>query len=298
MRDIYTIIFRLTLSCILAALVMGGTYIVTNNAKIHNEHVKEQKVRYALLGYDSIKPAPQSVALHVMYRYVVSGHDRQFIGYLLPMKEKSEATHCFVLIDLNGKFVEKRSIAISLDQAKEQSLRDAAVQDVLGPEKTIRFADQTIIATDGGRRTAYLLGGKFQGFKTFVSVMLAIDPTYTIKGLEILEHEEDPGLGAEIKEDYFRKQFNDKPIDVLKTLAVTKTPLPEEYQNALEGEVEQSEALTVIEQYRDHDIYALTGATISSRAVTDGVKGIVRKFVYRFTILETVIQEQQLTVAF
>lgn len=298
MRDIYTIIFRLTLSCILAALVMGGTYIVTNNAKIHNEHVKEQKVRYALLGYDSKRPAPQSVALHTMYRYVVSGYDQQFIGYLLPMREEAEATHCFVLIDLDGEFVEKRSVAISLDQAQEQAGRDAAVQDVVGSEKTIRFADQTIIATDGNHRTAYLLDGKFQGFKTFVSVMLAIDPNYTIRGLEILEHEEDPGLGAEIKEDYFRKQFEDKPIDVLKTLVVTKTPLPEDYQNALEGEVEPAEALAVVEQYRDHDIYALTGATISSRAVTEGVKGIVRKFVYRFTILETVIREQQLTVAF
>lgn len=298
MKDIFTIVFRLTLTCILAAIVMGGTYILTSKAKIHNEHVKEQKVRYALLGYDSKNPAPASVVLHSMYRYVVSEHDEQFIGYLLPMSGNAQDSHSFVLIDLDGVFVAKVPVDISVDGAKELTARDAAIQEVLDSGKTIRFADQTIIATKDSSRIAYLLGGKFQGFKTFVSVMLAIDPAYSILGLEILEHEEDPGLGAEIEQDYFRNQFQDKSIDALKTLSVVKEPLPKDYQDALEGKIQAADALALIKKYRDHDIYALTGATISSRAVTDGVKGIVRKFVYRLTVLENVIKEQQLAVAF
>ena len=41
------------------------------------------------------------------------------------------------------------------------------------------------------------------------------------------------------------------------------------------------------------DIYALTGATISSRAVTNGVKDTVRKFVYRLDILNDAHQTRK-----
>ena len=51
MKEIITIVVRLTLTCLLAATVMGLCFIFTSNAKKHNEHVKEQKVMYELLGY-------------------------------------------------------------------------------------------------------------------------------------------------------------------------------------------------------------------------------------------------------
>ena len=87
MKDILTIIMRLTITCILAATVMGSAFIITNKAKKHNEHVNEQKVRYSLLGYSAAKPIPESMALHEMYRYVVTDKESQAIGYLLPGKE-------------------------------------------------------------------------------------------------------------------------------------------------------------------------------------------------------------------
>ncbi len=298
MKDIYTIIFRLTLSCILAGLVMGGTYIVTNKAKKHNEHAREQQVRLALLGYDKNNPAPESVKLHALYRYVISGGPEQAIGYLLPMSAGGEAPFALVVIDLDGNFVESAPLQIAPEKVAEQSERDTLVEASLGTGRTARFADQVVIATDDGARAAYLLGGKFQGFKTFINVMLSIDPKYSIMGLEILEHEEDPGLGAEIEQDYFRNQFKDKAFDVLKTLSVVKKPLPGDYQDALEGKIDESTVQSMIEQYRDQDIYALTGATISSDAVLGGVKGIVRKFVYRLSILDKVIKEQQIAVSF
>ena len=51
MKDILSIVIRLTVSCLLAASVMGICFIFTSNAKKHNEHVKEQQVMYELLGY-------------------------------------------------------------------------------------------------------------------------------------------------------------------------------------------------------------------------------------------------------
>ncbi|CAG35501.1 FMN-binding protein [Desulfotalea psychrophila] len=298
MKDILTIIFRLTLSCMLAGTVIGGTYIFTKNAKAHNAHVTEQKVRYALLGYQNQDAVPASVALHTMYRYVVSEPGKQYIGYLLPMKEGAEAPYLFLLISLDGKFVESFPMNLTSEAVLEDGSRAEALAAVLGAVRQARFADQTTIATDSGARMAYLLEGKFQGFKTFIKVMLAIDPHNAIMGLEILEHEEDPGLGAEITQDYFRKQFNKKSLEVLTHLGVVKEPLPVEYQNALEGRVDRAAVESVMDKYKDHDIYALTGATISSNSVTTGVKAIVRKFVYRLRILDGVLKAQQLQVAF
>ena len=56
-------------------------------------------------------------------------------------------------------------------------------------------------------KVVYLIPREFPGFKTFIEVMLALNPSLEIIGLEIMEHEEDPGLGGDNDQDYFKKQF-------------------------------------------------------------------------------------------
>ncbi len=294
MKEMLTIIIRLTLSCMLAATVMGAAFLVTNKAKKHNEHVNEQNVRYALLGYSQDKPIPESMALHEIYRYIVSDRNSQAIGYLLPGKDGL----IFVTIDMAGKMIENRPVQIDEAKIREKEERDKVIREIVGGGKDVSFADQTIVVTENGKRKAYLLDGKFTGFKTFIGVMLALDPQFSLLGLEILEHEEDPGLGAEIEQDYFRNQFKGKSFENLKGLEVVKEPMPDAYLQALEGKVAESEAAATLKQYADHDIYALTGATISSRAVNNGVKGIVKKFAYRLNILDAVLADEKIAVAF
>ncbi len=298
MKDIITIVVRLTVSCLLAATVMGVCFIFTSNAKKHNEHIKEQQVVYALLGYEAGSQIPESLALHEVYRYVISSPEKQSIGYLVPQGLLEEGQFLFVNIDLNGQLIETKPIALSEKDALEPDTRNKAVQGAIGPGYDVSFADQTIVVTDDGNRIAYLLGGKFQGFKTFVNVMLAVDPDFTLVGLEILEHEEDPGLGAEIEQDYFKNQFKGKPFEALKAIDVVKAPIPEDYLKALNGKVSEEDILKFREQYKDKDIYALTGATISTRAVSNGVKSIVQKFAYRVNVLDKVLKDQQLAVSF
>jgi electron transport complex protein RnfG len=298
MKNIITIVVRLTLSCLLAATVMGLCFIFTNNAKKHNEHVKEQQVMYSLLGYKGDAKAPESLALHEVYRYVISNSEKQTIGYLVPSQQGAEQNFLFVNIDLNGSLIESKPISLSEIEALEPETRNKAVIAAVGPGYQVTFADQTVVVTDNGNRVGYLLGGKFQGFKTFVNVMLAVDPTFTLIGLEILEHEEDPGLGAEIEQDYFKNQFKGKPFEALKTIDVVKAPIPSDYLKALNGKMSEEDVLRFREQYKDKDIYALTGATISTKAVADGVKGIVKKFAYRVDVLDKVLKEQQLAVSF
>lgn len=298
MKDIITIVFRLTVSCLLAATVMGICFIFTSNAKKHNEHVKEQKVMYELLGYKGGAEIPSSLAMHEVYRYVLSKGDTQSIGYVLPQDQGGKPAFLFVNINLDGKLIETKPVSLSEADALDDELRQKAVQVALGPAYGVTFADQTIVVTDNGARIAYLLGGKFQGFKTFIHVMLAVDPAFSLLGLEILEHEEDPGLGAEIEQEYFKNQFKDKPFDALKAIDVVKAPIPDDYLKALNRKVSEEDILKLREQYKDGDVYALTGATISTKAVCNGVKSIVTKFAYRVNVLDNVLKEQQLAASF
>jgi H+/Na+-translocating ferredoxin:NAD+ oxidoreductase subunit G len=298
MKDILTIVFRLTLTCLLAATVMGLCFIFTSNAKKHNEHAKEQQVMYELLGYKGGAAIPESLALHEVYRYVISSSEQQSIGYIVPQEHGKEGAFLFVNIDLSGALIETKPMALSETEVLEAEIRNRAVLTAVGSGHEVNFADQTIVVTDNGSRIAYLLGGKFQGFKTFVKVMLAVDPDFSMIGLEILEHEEDPGLGAEIEQDYFKNQFKGKPFEALKAIDVVKAPIPADYLKALNGKVSEEDILKFREQYMDKDIYALTGATISTKAVCNGVKGIVKKFAYRVNVLDKVLNEQQITVSF
>ena len=100
---------------------------------------------------------------------------------------------------------------------------------------------------------------------------------------------------------FFKNQFKNKSYQKLKQLDVVKEPLPEEYRKALEvkkGFMSPEEVQRIRAKYQDNDIYALTGATISSKAVTDGVKGMVKRFAYRVERLERVVQSQKLPAAF
>jgi electron transport complex protein RnfG len=301
MKDILTIIFRLTVACLLAGLVMGITFVLTSKAKKHNLHQNEQKVMLSLLGFSERNPAPATLAMHEVYRYLVNDQGAQSMGYLLPVGQGHD-TYAFVFIDLDGKFQGQTPVVITPERVTEEGERTGAIQAAVGGSKGLSYADQTIIVTQDHKRLAYLLPGKFPGFKTFISCILALDPKLTIRGLEIMEHEEDPGLGGEIVQRYLKNQLIGKSIDALKKIEVVKTPLPEEYRQALEAKDSErmgAEAVAAMEaQYQAKDIYALTGATISSRSVTNGVKGIAQKFAYRLEILDRVLSEQKIAAPF
>lgn len=76
-----------------------------------------------------------------------------------------------------------------------------------------------------------------------LSVGIALDGT--LKGVEILEISETAGLGAKASEDNFKSQYKDKKVEMFK---VTKTG-----------------------KSADNEIDAISGATITSSAVTNAV---------------------------
>ncbi|MDD5450228.1 MAG: RnfABCDGE type electron transport complex subunit G [Candidatus Omnitrophica bacterium] len=98
----------------------------------------------------------------------------------------------------------------------------------------------------------YCLKITANGYNGFISVMAGIDPSGVITGVSILSHQETPGLGAKINEikpgendQWFLRQFKGKRA----------------------GKLEVKK-----------DIDAVTGATISSAAVTTAINNAVNAF--------------------
>jgi len=296
MKDIITIVARLTLSCLIAALIMGTTFVFTEKAKKANELAHEKKVMLSLLGFSESKPVPETISFHDLFRYIVTMNGDRFIGYLLPTTDNKG--NLFIVIDGNGKLILKKKISLDTEEVNNPKKRNEIIQATIGNDKEVTFGDKITIVTDKGKRKAYLLSGKFPGYKSNISVMLALDPKIDIIGLEIMENEEDPGLGAEISQNYFKKQFMFKPFKAIKKLDVIKEPLPEDYFNALEGKLDKKQVASIMKKYKNSKIYALTGATISSRRVTNGIKAMTEKFAYRIKVLDTILKKNNISVPF
>lgn len=304
MKEILRITLGLTLSCLIAASVMGFAFTITNEAKKRNEHRDMQNTMLDLLGYSKSNPPPSDMDLHAIYRYILGQGERKYLGYMVPVKRDSAVAYDLLMLTLDGEFFNRYQLDLPPEDAPEASERKAALEAVLGSEASITYADSVIVATRGNQRTAYLLPAEFPGFKTFIEVMLAMDSDFTILGLEIMEHEEDPGLGGDIERPYFKKQFESVKYEEVKNLEVVKEPMPEKYRRYLEAG-KKAESLFSEEEvqelrrtYQDKEIFALTGATISSEAVTSGVKNTVKKFAYRIQNLDRVLQERDIPVVF
>jgi electron transport complex protein RnfG len=99
-----------------------------------------------------------------------------------------------------------------------------------------------------GKAVGYIASTYGKGYSSYISILVAVDPALKVKQISILDHGETPGLGDEIEQEYFRKRFEGKSLDQLVVVKVEGTD----------------------------KIQAISGATISSRAVTNGVKEAVK----------------------
>ncbi len=304
MKEIIRITLGLTISCLIAGIIMGGVFTATEKAKEHNEYLDVRSTMTSMLGFDKNHPAPADLKFYSLYRYIIDNSGKKSIGYVIPLRKNKKISYAFTIVGLDGKFKGLYDLNISKEEISKVEARKIALDAVLKPPVTFSYADSTIIAKTGPKLLAYLLPGEFNGFKSVIKVMLALNDKFTIKGLEIMEDEEDPGLGAEISQDYFKNQFDDKTLQRLKTLKVVKKPLPEDYRKYLEkskwkkGEFTKTQIDKIRKKYKDHDICALTGATITSRAMTRGIKGMVKKFAYRIRILDNALKQNKVPVAF
>lgn len=300
MKDIIKITLNLTAICVAAALILGAVFAKTEHARKENEEKLNKEVIQGLLGFGGGKKAPENLKVFSIYRYVINDPKGTTLGYVVPVKTKG---FVLVQVDLEGKPVTVSPVEGDEVKLADAGARDAAVKASAKVPKAT-YAETFYIADLGDKRLGYVVPGVTQGFKTFVNLMVALTPDFTVTGVEITKSEEDPGLGDEIKKDFFRNQFVGKTAEVLKALKVVKEPLPQDYLPVLEpakakkAGITEEQAAKIKEKHVKDDIYALTGATISSRAVTNGVKDTVRKFVYRLDILTDAMKKKEVQAAF
>lgn len=107
------------------------------------------------------------------------------------------------------------------------------------------------VAEKGGQPIAYIIPSESKGYGGAIKMLVAVTKDGKVIDYSITAHNETPGLGDNAAKPKFRDQFNDKTAEKLE---VTKNP----------SETDK--------------IQAMTGATISSRAVTKGVKEAVEQY--------------------
>lgn len=277
-REMIIIAAGLTLVCLVAAMILGGLYFVTEPAKEHNLQMREQAMIRGLLGL-----SPQA-SIHEVRRYLRrEGNDVQVI-YLTP----SKLAH----LDLNGNELGGYAVPDEIASSNSSGHKDdwVRVQIKTSDPEQLKYSGRFFVGVEGTQTAGYVVEGVSAGYKTWIRFFMAIDSNYGIRGVEIIEHEEDPGLGAEIVQRYFKNQFAGRSFEDIDKISVTKDPLPKEWQVALEklGDVPFQAWL---ESYREMlpknpNIHSITGSTISSVAVTNGVKRALANFRKRMNLVE------------
>lgn len=133
---------------------------------------------------------------------------------------------------------------VMLDNKARQALV-ADAQDF----KAIEGKPGWFAAMKDGKTVAYIVPAESKGYAGAIKMLAAVSPDGKVIDYAILSHKETPGLGDKADKPVFRKQFAGKPAE---NLEVVKVP-------------------------SDKNIQALTGATITTRAVTKGIKAAVEE---------------------
>lgn len=126
-------------------------------------------------------------------------------------------------------------------EALKKLIPDADIIEKMGDWEIHGKHAEYFIAKKSGNGIGYIIQSFGKGYSSYINVLIAVDNDMKIKKIAILAHAETPGLGDEIEKDAFKNQFAGKDLEHVK-LVKTET--------------------------QDY-IQAITGVTISSRAVTD-----------------------------
>ncbi len=114
--------------------------------------------------------------------------------------------------------------------------------------------------TANGTTVGYVLETTAKGYGGDIKVMTGFSESGDITGVEILSHSETPGLGANAEKEEFREQFKmEKPV-LYGPLEVVKYQEPEPGQiEAMTGATITSKAVTAAVEQAQTDFYAITG---------------------------------------
>ncbi len=109
-------------------------------------------------------------------------------------------------------------------------------------------------ATAGGNPVADIAETAGKGYSSYIKMLVALSPDLKISDVKVLDMNETPGLGDQVLERNFLDQFKGKSLSQIVLI---------------KGETKEN-------------IQAISGATYSSRGVTNGVKDAVQLLVDKY----------------
>ncbi len=148
---------------------------------------------------------------------------------------------------------------IAEQREKEEALKEMA-PEATEPIKTAgtwevhRKTYEYFAATANGKPVAYIASSAGKGYSSYIKLLVSIDRDLRVKNLKVLSHQETPGLGDQILEEPFLDQFKGKELA----------------------------KIVLVKSETTENIQAISGATISCRAVAEGVKDAVQFLVDQY----------------
>jgi Na+-translocating ferredoxin:NAD+ oxidoreductase subunit G len=139
--------------------------------------------------------------------------------------------------------------------AKQQRIRqkDLTMRELIPGANTfqpVEGKDGWYVAVTNTLKLGYIIPGESKGFGGSIKILTAVSTNDRVIEYKILSHNETPGLGDKAAVSPFRDQFRDKTLD----------------------------GLVVVKNHDTNKIDAITGATITSRAVTKAVRESLEQF--------------------
>lgn len=145
---------------------------------------------------------------------------------------------------VTAPIIEKLTIETEI-KSRQVVFADA---ESFGEAETLADGTSVVTALDGDANViGHVVVNVAKGYGGDISVMTGVDADGKVTGVNILSHAETAGLGAKATEESFRSQF----VDLIKGITVSK------------------------DQAGENSIDAITGATITSRAVTEAVNAAI-----------------------
>ena len=130
-------------------------------------------------------------------------------------------------------------------EAEEKASQEAMKSILTEAENFEKINENISLAKKGDAVVGYCAKVSSNGYGGAIVMMVGLDSEMQVQGIEILSHSETAGLGAKITEDGFKSQFKNKNAELTVVKGVAKS---------------------------SSEMSAVTGATISSRAVAAGIK--------------------------
>ena len=243
-KDIFKITINLVIIYVVGGLLLAGVYALTSPVIFQKNKQEKEAALSKMMPLHLIANVPDAAGAKVAELVKQYAPDAAVLDGKLDIE-----------LDLSTstlkKFVKKlkRAGAADITERSAYSVKKA------GDWEPWHKHAEHFSVLEGEQEVAYIVETYGKGYSSYINVLVAVDRDFVVQKINVLHHAETPGLGDEIELDWFKDMYRGKDV----------------------------EHLVVIKGETEDKIQAITGATISTRAVTDGVRDGVEMLMEKYS---------------